>query len=96
MYDNEYYSLVLHDGVCDSTKKIDTLTGKMNEMEDNWVLSSSGRHMFIRFIVGSKNPYPGFYANIHYGIKFKMFFVDKVSSSSITSSSLYNCNPFFS
>lgn len=68
MYDNKFYYLVLHDGLCESSKEIDTLTGKMNEMEDNWALSSSGRHMFIRFSVGSFYPYPGFYANIHHGI----------------------------
>ena len=57
--------LIFYDGVCDSTREIETLTGYM---EDKWVLSSSGRHMFISFI-----PYhyshPGFSAKIHHGIK---------------------------
>ena len=69
MYDDGYYHLTIFDGVCDSTKEIDTLTGKMN-MEDKWVLSNSGRHMNIKFDIGIVKPYPGFSANIHYGTKF--------------------------
>ena len=70
MFGNGYNNLIIYDGVCDSTKEIDTLTGTMN-IEDKWVLSSSGRHMFIRFDIGLNHPRRGFSANIHYGIEFK-------------------------
>ena len=66
MYDDGYYHLTIYDGVCDSTKEIDTLTGEMKK-EDKWVISSSGRHIFVRLSAGSFNQYPGFFAKIHYG-----------------------------
>ena len=72
MEDDGYYHLTIFDGVCDSTKEIDTLTGEMNT-EDKWVLSSSGQHMYIKFDMGILSSYGGFSANIHYGIKFKKF-----------------------
>ena len=43
----------------------------MDKMEDKWVLSSSGRHMYISFVIAFNNTSTGFYANIQYGIKFK-------------------------
>ena len=73
MHDDEFNHLTIYDGVCDSTKEIDTLTGKMNETENKWILSSLGRHMYIRFNISTLNTSPGFSANIHYGIRFKKF-----------------------
>ena len=68
----KYYTLILHDGICDSTREIETLTGFM-PMNDKWVLSSSGRNMFIRFEIGRFETYtPGFYTKIHYGIELKI------------------------
>ena len=34
---------------------------------DKWVISSSGRHMFVSFIIYNLNSRPGFLAKIHYG-----------------------------
>ena len=34
-----------------------------------WVISSSGHHMFIKFVVDLYNYGPGFLANFHFGIK---------------------------
>ena len=35
--------------------------------DDKWVISSSGRHMFVSFNVGIIVSRPGFIAKIHYG-----------------------------
>ena len=32
-----------------------------------WIISSSGRYMFVRFAVGTDVASTGFLANIHYG-----------------------------
>ena len=37
--------------------------------DDKWIISSSGHHMFVSFIIGVKNSRPGFTAKIHYGNK---------------------------
>ena len=55
-----------YDGPCDLTKELRTVTGLMLN-DDRWVFSSSGRHMFITFIVDDLNAFPGFIAKIHYG-----------------------------
>ena len=55
-----------YDGPCDLTKELKTVTGMMLN-DDRWVFSSSGRHMFITFIVDDLNAFPGFIARIHYG-----------------------------
>ena len=55
-----------YDGPCDLTKELKTVTGMMLN-DDKWVFSSSGRHMFITFIVDDLNAFPGFIAKIHYG-----------------------------
>ena len=60
----------LFDGVCDQTKELQKLSGSMpNDVK--WVISSSGRYMFVRFAVGnavSNYEYSaGFLAKIHYG-----------------------------
>ena len=76
MFDDGYYHLIIYDGLCDTTKEIATLTGTMN-MEDKWVFSSLGPHMYIRFDISVSTSYPGFSANIHYGINFKTFLLTK-------------------
>ena len=35
--------------------------------DDKWVITSSGSHIYISFVVGFVNAYPGFSAKIHYG-----------------------------
>ena len=37
--------------------------------DDKWVISSSGHHMFVSFIIGDLVSKPGFLAKIHYGKK---------------------------
>ena len=60
---------MLFDGVCSKTKKLQTLYGLMSN-DTKWIISSSGRYMFVRFETfddygaGSST---GFSANIHYG-----------------------------
>ena len=62
MYDNEYNSLSMFDGICDQTRKLRELPD-----DEKWDISSSGKHMFVDFVIG--NSYPGFSANIHFGNK---------------------------
>ena len=68
-----YASVILYDGICDETKTLDTLplldwypSGTMPK-DENWVISSSGRHMLVRLRVGDEFSSPGFLAKIHYG-----------------------------
>ena len=56
----------LFDGTCDQTKELETLSGRMPN-DDKWVISSSGHHMFVSFVIGTFNSWPGFIATIHYG-----------------------------
>ena len=35
--------------------------------DEKWVVSSSGRHMFVSFNVGNLESRPGFFAKVHYG-----------------------------
>ena len=63
--------VIFYDGVCDKTKTLDTplgdtLTGTMPN-DDKWIISSSGRHMLVRLIVGVEFSSPGFLAKFHYG-----------------------------
>ena len=59
-------SLTLYDGVCKQAKELQKLTGSMfNDVK--WILSSSGRYMFVRFAVGPNFYATGFLAKIHYG-----------------------------
>ena len=58
--------VTLFDGVCDQTKELQTLSGSMSD-DDKWILSSSGRYMFVRFAVGNSGSSTGFLAKIHYG-----------------------------
>ena len=65
------YTLLLHDGTCDQTKKLKTLTGIMPN-DDKWVISSSGHHMFVTFNVRIVESYPGFLAKIYYGTEIEI------------------------
>ena len=62
--------VTLFDGVCDQTKELQTLSGFMSD-DVKWIISSSGRYMFVRFALdasGSPMSYlKGFLAKIHYG-----------------------------
>ena len=58
--------VTLFDGVCDQTKELQTLYASMSN-DVKWIISSSGRYMFVRFSVGNLESSTGFLANIHYG-----------------------------
>ena len=55
--------------MCDQTKEIQTLYGSM---PNKWIISSSGRYMFVRFRVDNHGTTYGassrFKAKIHYGM----------------------------
>ena len=70
MRDNGYYFLSMFDGICDQTRELKTMSGKMANNE-TWVISSSGRHMFVDFVVDILNSEPGFSADIHFGNEIK-------------------------
>ena len=57
--------LTLFDGVCDQTKELQMLGGLMSN-DVKWIISSSGRYMFVRFAVVIYSSI-GFLAKIHYG-----------------------------
>ena len=65
----------MFDGVCDETKKIQTLYASFASYAPlilanlKWIRSSSGNHMFVRFDTGYLMAGTGFSANIHYGKK---------------------------
>ena len=61
--------LAFYDGVCDSTRELDVKSGfnDIMEEENKWVLSSSGRHMFISFGPGYES-HTGFSAKIYHGM----------------------------
>ena len=58
--------VTLFDGVCDQTKELQTLRTSMSN-DVKWIISSSGRYMFVRFAVGIFGSSTGFLAKIHYG-----------------------------
>ena len=58
--------VVIYDGVCDSTKEIKKLLGKMPN-DDKWFIASSGHSMFVSFTVSVLTSGPGFQAKITYG-----------------------------
>ena len=60
------YFVSLYDGTCDQTKELKKLTGTMAN-DDKWVISSSGHHMFVSFVIPHSTSVPGFLAKIHYG-----------------------------
>ena len=64
--DNPNYLLALYDGICDQTKELGIWYGKMPD-GDKRVISSSGHHMFVSFIIDFLSSSPGFTAKIHFG-----------------------------
>ena len=56
----------MFDGICGQTKELKTVSGKMDN-DETWVISTSGKHMFVDFVVQILNSRPGFSANIHFG-----------------------------
>ena len=70
MYDDAFYFLSMFDGICDQTRELKTVSGKMDN-DETWVISTSGRHMFVDFVVDILNSKPGFSANIHFGIEIR-------------------------
>ena len=60
----------MFDGICDQTRELKTVSGKMPN-DETWVISSTGRHMFVTFVIDNLNYNPGFSANIHFGNEIK-------------------------
>ena len=60
----------MFDGICDQTRELKTLYGKMAK-DETWVISTSGRHMSVDFVVSIFNSKPGFSADIHFGNEIK-------------------------
>ena len=58
--------VTLFDGVCDQTKELQIMSGSMSN-DVKWIISSSGRYMFVRFVVSTYDSSTGFLAKIHYG-----------------------------
>ena len=56
--------------MCDQTKELQTLYASMSN-DDKWIISSSGRYMFVRFAyhiqMQTLGYSKGFLAKIHYG-----------------------------
>ena len=71
-YDGAYYFLSMFDGICDQTKELKTVNGKMPN-DETWVISSSGRHMFVDFGIDIFISGPGFSASIHFGNEINNF-----------------------
>ena len=62
----QFQTVLLFDGACDQTKELQTLSGSMSN-DVKWIISSSGRYMFVRFAVDIWDSSTGFLANIQYG-----------------------------
>ena len=62
----------MFDGICDQTRELKTVSGKMPN-DEMWVISSSGRHMFVDFVINILASRPGFSANIHFGNEINNF-----------------------
>ena len=58
--------VTLFDGVCDQTKKLQTLSSKFDDDDFKWIISSSGHNMFVKFDIGTYGSSIGFVAKIHY------------------------------
>ena len=58
----------MFDGICDQTRELKTVSGKMPD-NDQWVISTSGRHMFVDLVVESAGSHPGMSANFYFGNK---------------------------
>ena len=65
-YTAEENFVSLFDGVCVQSKELKTLYGSMSN-DVKWIISSSGRYMYIRFSVDDFDSSTGFLAKIHYG-----------------------------
>ena len=63
---NKLHFLSMFDGICDQTRELKIISGEMSP-DEKWVISSSGRHMFVDFVVDFFTSNPGFSANIHFG-----------------------------
>ena len=67
MKDNYGYNfLSMFDGICDQTRELKTLNITMPN-DEKWVISSSGRHMFVDLVIENLNSHQRFSANIHFG-----------------------------
>ena len=77
--------LTLFDGVCDQKKVLQTLSISMSN-NVKWIISSSGRYMFLRFAVNTITSSTGFFAKIHYGNE---IINDKVTVSILGLKKLY-------
>ena len=67
----ETHFVSLFDGVCDQTKELITLTGRVSMQDEfKWIFYSSGRYMQVNLntndLYGQKSS-SGFFAKIHYG-----------------------------
>ena len=60
----------MFDGICDQTRELKTISGEMPH-DEKWVISSSGRHMFVNFVIDILNFNQLFSANIHFGNKIR-------------------------
>ena len=67
LYPMTDYFVSLFDGVCDQTKELQTLYGSMSD-DVKWIISSSGRYMFVRFAIDIYGSATGFLGKIHYGM----------------------------
>ena len=72
MFDSQYCFLSMFDGICDQKKELKTVSGKMPN-DEMWVISSSGRHMFVDFVISITTSRPGFSAKIHFGNEINNF-----------------------
>ena len=72
MRDDGFDFLSMFDGICDQTRELKTVSDKMPN-DEMWVISSSGRHMFVDFVIGTVISHPGFSANIHFGNEINNF-----------------------
>ena len=61
--------LSMFDGICDQTRELKTFSLEDVYMfnDEKWVISSSGRHMFVDLVIENLNSHPRFSANIHFG-----------------------------
>ena len=70
----DYDVLSLFDGICDETRRLKSVSGLMTN-DDKWIISSSGQHMFVSFVIDIAisntymNAFPGFSMKIHFGNK---------------------------
>ena len=56
----------MYDGSCDQTKELQKLSGSMSD-DNKWIISSSGRYMFVILSVDGFSLPTRFLAKIHNG-----------------------------